>query len=312
MNGGGMCTTQEACEGRTQSPLGSSTGWPSTMNLQNDLQTSNVSINPTFAGATQVVLPYCSGDNHSGNATKWGLHFSGHNIVKALIRYLSDNHGLADAKLLVLSGGSAGGMSVFYNADLVAAQLPRVRVLGVPIGGLIFPHRNYDGPGAEQDPEVGTLATFVTMAELYKPVVDASCVAALKDQSWQCAIPNVLYPFISTQLVVVESQTDSMIIFNFSDAPANLANPAVLDYVREYRANATLLAKNIAASPKDSIFSSCCYLHTGFNRGQPTIDNSDYYQAISAVAQNKHRRVHLLDDCEGLQCGSNCPPFPSE
>ena len=59
------------------------------------------------------------------------LHFAGSRILNESIRYLTTQHGLTQAKEVVVGGCSAGGLAVFLHADRWAAALPSVpRVVG--------------------------------------------------------------------------------------------------------------------------------------------------------------------------------------
>ena len=328
LEGGGLCSNRQDCIERTKTDLGSSTGWGQSITL-GGIQSADPQANPFFANATQVFIPYCSGDVHSGtrpaSEETWGLHFTGHLIVRAVVAQLMAENGLEAAERVVFAGGSAGGMGVQYNIDYVASQLPSARVYGVPIGGYIFAHPNYAGPMAQNETETARLEDFHRDWELFNPFLDQSCRAALGEQDqWQCLVPTTLYQHISTELVIIESQTDSVVMFGFSDVPeqnisqvhvrmaalSDLTHSAISQvqrYVKQFRENSTRYAQ--AVSGKDSIFSPCCLMHTNFARNSPTIGGADYYNAIvQAVFYGKKDRI--IDACPGTQCSANCPPFP--
>ena len=52
---------------------------------------------------------------------------------------LKQQHGLATAKKVLLTGGSAGGIGTFKNVDWLASQLPGAVVKGAPEAGWFFP-----------------------------------------------------------------------------------------------------------------------------------------------------------------------------
>ena len=52
-------------------------------------------------------------------ATVGGLHTTGHYNVKAVLDHLANTTAFKHADNLLLSGGSAGGIGVFHNADFV-------------------------------------------------------------------------------------------------------------------------------------------------------------------------------------------------
>ena len=322
LEGGGLCSHEEDCLGRAKTALGSSTFFHATINLP-AFQSDDAAANPDWHDANMVFLPYCTGDLHAGTRARasndtWGLHFDGHHVVQAMIAQLKTRRDLGAADLVVFAGGSAGGMGVFYNVDYVASQLPGVRVLGMPIGGYIFAHPNYSGPGAGTDPETADEAAFKRDAALYQAgdAATARCARALGDaNAWRCLEPTVLYKFVQTPLLILESQTDSVVMFGFSDLPEAL-NADVENYVVAFRKNSTQLAHAVVASPKDAIFSACCFMHTNFARGSPTIGGTDYYDFLRAAVRAPAGKppASLVDAGAGLPppvgtCGTNCPKF---
>ena len=102
--------------------------------------------------------------------------------------------------------------------------------------------------------------------------------------AWRCLEPTVLYKYVETPLLILESQTDSVVMFGFSDLPEEVT-PDVEAYVMAFRANSTKLAQNVVETPKDTIFSACCFMHTNFARGSPVVGGSDYYDFMTATAR---------------------------
>ena len=133
----------------------------------------------------------------------------------------------------------SGGIGVFYNVDWITARLPNVRVLGMPIGGFLFAHASYDGPGAQDEAETASVADFQREAKLFQGVAahNTACAAAHQatGDTWRCMMPSVLFHYTSTPLYIVESQIDSVIMFGFSDVP-QVNSSAVDAYVEAYSA----------------------------------------------------------------------------
>lgn len=109
-----------------------------------DLLSGNSTQNPLFHNFTRVLVPYCSQDafladrnnpmdlppdylvsNTNFDATEDADNFvyKGKVIFYSVIEELIENHGLADASRLVLSGSSAGGIGVLNNLDWVEQTL---------------------------------------------------------------------------------------------------------------------------------------------------------------------------------------------
>jgi hypothetical protein len=93
-----------------------------------------------IADYTQVFIPYCSGDLHTGatdttyfltlpdgSIVPWTIHHRGNDNVAAVLRWLVDYYaneiGHAPRKAF-LSGASAGGYGVLYNYPAMAELLP--------------------------------------------------------------------------------------------------------------------------------------------------------------------------------------------
>eukprot|EP00658_Telonema_sp_P-2_P009681 TRINITY_DN13606_c0_g1_i5.p1 TRINITY_DN13606_c0_g1~~TRINITY_DN13606_c0_g1_i5.p1 ORF type:complete len:221 (+),score=25.57 TRINITY_DN13606_c0_g1_i5:92-754(+) len=209
-----------------------------------------------------------------------------------------------------LSSSSAASDVYKRQADYVSAELPGVRVLAVPVGGYIFAHPNYVGPDAQSEPETARLSDFQRDALLFQPHLKSACVQALGVDSWQCFIPTTAYTYVSTQMVVIEAQTDSTVLFGFSDAPFK-NEPSVQQYVTEFRLNATKVAQNVADSNQNAIFSPCCFMHTGFERHRPTILGTDFYDLITHAAFNTTKQPSYVDSCQGFNCSTDCPGHES-
>lgn len=324
LEGGGLCSHKDDCQARALTDLGSSKNFAKSITLP-AFQSSDAEANPLWYEANQVFLPYCGGDLHGGtretneDPDTWGLFFSGHWIVRAMIEDLKTKENLEDADLVVLSGGSAGGIGVFYNVDIIAEELlPTVKVLGVPIGGFLFDHPAYDGPDAQNEEETSSTADFERDAKLFQGVLSlngSSCATAMgEDSAWKCMIPTVLVEYVRTPLLIIESQTDSVILLDFSNLPEENTTE-VVEYVEQFRATSTKAANAVlAAYPARTIFSACCFMHTEFDRGVPLVEGIDYYDMLymsaSAILIESDLPKGVVDTCEGLQCGTQCPPFP--
>ncbi len=141
-DGGGACWDANTCLGSAL--LGSSIYSQTVDETVEDLNASqglgdfDNPENP-IADYTQVFIPYCSGDLHTGASDTeyaidtplgplaWTIHHRGADNVAAVLDWLKDYYreevGRAPKKVF-LSGASAGGYGVLYNYPAVAALLP--------------------------------------------------------------------------------------------------------------------------------------------------------------------------------------------
>jgi len=317
LEGGGLCSHKDDCTERSTTDLGSSKNFANQIDLP-AFQSSDEISNPDWYQANQVFIPYCTGDVHSGTRTEtsdetFGFYFSGHHVVSSVVDDLKQNKGLDNADLIIFAGASAGGMGVITNVDYVASKLSNAKVLGVPIGGYIFAHENYQGDGAVIEPENARAQDFERDAELFQGFNSqrgSKCATELRNTSWECEIPTTNFLFVESPMFVIESQIDSVIMFDFSNAP-EVNTSEVASYVEKFRTNSTKYAQVVVESKTATIFSVSCFMHTNFDRGSPTVDGTDYYNmlysAAHAVLDGTSLPESKVDACEGIPCGTNCP-----
>ena len=92
--------------------------------------------NPEFASWNQVLLAYCDGGSFSGDAASalswpdprdprrnFTLYFRGRRVLHLLLDTLGEQFGMDAADEVMLSGGSAGGLATFLQADYVGSLL---------------------------------------------------------------------------------------------------------------------------------------------------------------------------------------------
>ena len=77
------------------------------------------------------------------------IYFRGKRILDAVIAGLAASHGLTNAKRVVISGNSAGGLTVYLHLDRIAALIskvaPAASVVGFPDGGFFLDIENTAG-----------------------------------------------------------------------------------------------------------------------------------------------------------------------
>jgi ribosome maturation protein SDO1 len=134
LQGGGLCIEPVDCHERAKGNLGSSKNWGTTHVDSNNIL-STESFNP-FANWTHVFVPYGSGDVYIGtqkHRNEDGLFFAGHNTMEAIVSHLLNTTSLRSATHVLLSGGSAGGIGTFQNADWMGEAL---KDAGAPKGAV--------------------------------------------------------------------------------------------------------------------------------------------------------------------------------
>ena len=231
LRGGGGCSTEEDCLARNGTYKGSSLLWEETI-VGDRMLDGNCEKNPEFCEGMGVHVPYCTGDAHMGNNTEksdstWGLYFDGHANFVSIIEHLIQNYGLGDASHVVLTGGSAGSVGVYFNVDWLANRLgDGVVVKGVPNAGWYNPGslpNDLDEIYAPSDYQRfvngekgnlfydqfqllnGTVAADVR--KLKEGVLSRDCLDDYEEEEWwACASLHVAYRYIQTPLFNIHSQ----------------------------------------------------------------------------------------------------------
>jgi len=324
LQGGGECVTKDSCTERAGTALGSSKFFKKTMNLkgiQGDGRghKTGEQNNPDFGTWTQIFIPYCSGDLHMGQATSpsnttWGLQFSGHMIVKAVIEESIKQYKLDKARAVIFSGESAGGLGCFANMDFVRETLPAVKKFAaVPIGGFYFSNEQpYTGPGAKQFIP-WSFASLKAYYSLWDAFVPTACAqdSATADEPWKCMFAVASYKTLKTPIFVVEAQTDKVVMPLHDGLPLNKPYPtAVLQYMSKWAHNMTTdLAMVTGSGRGDGLFNPGCLIHTSFKVEGPFINNLTYLDAIGNWMFKRSGPTVLQDHCPpGVNYGVLCNP----
>eukprot|EP01013_Petalomonas_cantuscygni_P038637 TRINITY_DN6982_c0_g1_i1.p1 TRINITY_DN6982_c0_g1~~TRINITY_DN6982_c0_g1_i1.p1 ORF type:complete len:436 (+),score=63.16 TRINITY_DN6982_c0_g1_i1:48-1355(+) len=258
LQGGGECVTLSSCAGRAETALGSSTKMPAS-HFFYGIQSPEESTNPDFSTYNFVFIPYCSGDLHLGARTSptpdrhgTPLWFAGHNIIEAVLQTAvegklrggAERLSIADADLVIVSGGSAGGMGSAAHVDFVAdylhnatsrvadrvtsglgAQAGSLRVVGVPIAGFYFSNNWPYAPANASAPRPVSYipwdnAAFHDYYYLWGAFVPVRCAATRPSAPWECLVAGGFYSTMKSPVFFVESQTDAVVMPLHDGLPA--------------------------------------------------------------------------------------------
>jgi hypothetical protein len=212
LQGGGMCYDQKSCGNRQAELPGLMTSADEPPSRPgNGIASTSSETNPDFSKANQVYLAYCSSDLWSGDrkasSKTGGLHFRGARILRAVIEDLTDPAitpapNLTDARQVLFSGSSAGGVGVLVHLDWLAERLPNATVRGVTDAGWFVDLQPYD---PDIDPLVVQAQRGYTF---WNATVDASFAAANPGAEGRCYMGQYVYPYLTTPLFVQIAQSD--------------------------------------------------------------------------------------------------------
>lgn len=224
---------------RSTTPLGSTLkDVPNSAWAIEDLLTNSTARNPHFSTWTSVAIRYCCGSsfsNHLESPLMVGstpLYLRGHDIFTAAIdQLLSPSPGggapsLSAATEVLVSGGSAGGLSVYLHLDYIAGRVrevnPGARVAGVANDGFFI-----DGASIWSGRHFFTevFQRVVGMGNITSPLqVNSACMAARQPEDhWMCFLAEYTLPYLQTRLFIFNSfedeyQSQTMLSPNMSSA----------------------------------------------------------------------------------------------
>jgi len=221
IQGGGWCYNESECLGRAATPLGSSKTWPS--------QAASMACNPG-AQSSYVILYYCDGASFTGYVKdpvpvqNSNIYFRGIMNLDRSLDLLFAKYHLANASLLVLTGGSAGGLSTFLHLDHVKSRMPATtRVVGEPVCGFFVDHGN-DG----FEPDWYTYPNFMKYVynmQNSSGSLSTACQQYYGANAWQCIMAPHAVAFIQTPWFALQSRFDKWQLGNELFLPCMNAQP---------------------------------------------------------------------------------------
>jgi len=264
------------------------------------INSGDQTVNPHFYNANQVYLWYCSSDNYAGNRKINGYYFAGHIIVKALIDHLLNvqSPSLKTAKLVLLTGFSAGGFGVLNNADYVASLIANASP-GIIFKAFVDSGWLADFPGYNST--AGPRNLIQQAFKYFYLQLDQSCVAALPySQQWRCSFADYVLPFITTPIFVAGYQYDSPFVDVYPPF-----NNQTGTYAATSRNNYLMQTSDLPF-----LFAPNCYCHgvqaydarwNGIKIDGVTASESVWNFLAGTVSSSRS-----VDSCETVDCNPTC------
>eukprot|EP00756_Hemistasia_phaeocysticola_P023710 Hpha_TRINITY_DN15909_c1_g2::TRINITY_DN15909_c1_g2_i2::g.72658::m.72658/K19882/NOTUM; O-palmitoleoyl-L-serine hydrolase len=175
--------------------------------------------NPGFSSWNAAFIHYCDGSSFGGGRvdpvavkTKAGapaqMWLRGRANFEAVVTQLMEEEGMGKGEEVILSGGSAGGLAVFYNVDHLAGMLGAgVKLTGFPDAGFFLDYPNvatgkhdYRQNFIGADPIWNVTASGGT---------NLKCLQHYKGEEWKCLLAPYLMPFIETRMFIMNSAFDA-------------------------------------------------------------------------------------------------------
>jgi len=341
VDGGGACSTKADCDKwvKKGSGAGSSGNWPTTrdplINKALGILSDDASVNPDFWSAHHVQVPYCTADGHMGTITEptsdqWGYYFSGHLNFEHIVEHIVDTIPAAkDAKRVLLTGNSAGGIGTITNCDFLADKLASLGVSAevscAPKAGWFVPGFTEDQDDPELPPStwdnwsVGKTGGTATSGgfDIWKSYAHPDCVKAhSSDKAHLCGSASNVYPFIKTRMFVMQNNYDyAQIQGQFRLPHTSKPTQHEKEYIAYFGRAMRNSTNQIVMKPGDALFLASCFSH-GEGLGVGPVGTTKVQGLTSAkvlgdwFSKKATLPAIVVDDCddesEGLPCNPTC------
>ncbi len=143
LEGGGACFNAITCDPRANRPSFSEADFDEKVAAVGNAGLFSTSADNPVGGYNMVYVPYCTGDVHAGSSVNNSLleaagvagtqQFVGHRNVERALALLAE--GLDTPGKVLLTGSSAGGLGVLFNAGATAQAFPRSDFFAVDDSG---------------------------------------------------------------------------------------------------------------------------------------------------------------------------------
>lgn len=203
---------------RALARLGSSWPWPDAGNCDCAFYLADGSPDPDQCNCASLI--YCDGSSFSGYRPEpWPVEAPGrppspNNVSHLSFRGLRNldaalDHlvgmGLDKASEVVVTGGSAGGLSTFLHSDRIAKRAPFAKVRALPIVGYFLNHEEM-GHG---DPNYRTTMDYVRrMQNITDGALSAECLLTYPSEKWRCIMSPYMQRFVHTPFFMLNSKFD--------------------------------------------------------------------------------------------------------
>ncbi|XP_059306332.1 pectin acetylesterase 8-like [Lycium ferocissimum] len=310
--GGEWCYSVTDCLDRTKTERGSSKLAPKQRSLYGMLS-NNKTVNPDFYNWNRVMVIYCDGSSFTGDVEEvdpaTNLHFRGARIFLALIDHFLAK-GMKDAKNVILTGGSAGGLPALIHCDRFRSLVPNSARVKCLADGSYFLHdrKNKDMTFMETVNE-----GLINLHQSAK-MLPSSCTSRMKPSL--CLFPQYFQEGIKTPFFVVNSMFDTFQINKtfpgyYDDLFKNTCSASLVKNLQDFKQEFLSALPKQSHSSSRGMFIDSCLIHAHITSGVGwngfSVNNKTIAQAFSDWYFDRSL-VQLIDKPDLPQ---NCYKFPA-
>jgi len=324
-DGGGWCYDEADCFARASTTLGSNKTWPG--------EAAAMGCDPATT-SNYARLFYGDGASRSGyreeawpvpgNASQV-MYFRGAASFDSALDLLL-KLGMSQAELIVFTGGSAGGLTVFLHLDHVAERMkteaPNARVVGEPVCGFFLDSSNdgYAPPNVTYTLQMQYVYNMQAAGASLSP----QCQAHWGKDAWKCIMAPYAAPYITTPWFALQSRFDKWQLGEELFMPCmqrqsysppwkpNTCTAADEANIRAYGPRFMSQFRPLMDTPgtKNGAFLDACIIHGSTNSKIDGVTNSEAFQQWLAGGKAWYTMLCGGSDEAGpCDSGNLCAPF---
>ena len=248
------------------------------------------------------------------------IYFRGARNLDATLTDLLALHGMDQVKSLVLTGGSAGGLSTFLHLDHVADRVhaisPTAEVVGKPDCGFFIDHGNdgFDKPNVTYTLQMQYVYNMQNSSGSLSP----ACLQALAPDSWKCIMAPYAAPFIQQRWFALQSRFDHWQLSEELMLPCMRAQsyappykpstctPAEKAAIEGYGPDFMKQFLPLVTGSRNGAFLDACIIHGSTNS---SINGKNNNQAFDAWLAGTGPQWYIMQ-CNGSNSTGPCDPSP--
>ena len=279
---------------------------------------STNSTNPKYYNWNKALVGYCDGASFSGtvkHAVKVpekndAIHFKGSYILDAVYStLLKTDYGLNRASDIIISGISAGGLTVLLHIDGLADKIRQFstvkpKIVGLPDAGFFL-----DYPSIEKEKPWTPWYKDIYQFQQAKSI-NEHCQKSFGENAYKCFMAEHVIHFVKTPLFLVQSLTDSwqgqnimgFHKYNFLQQPSSVSGKEVA-YMNSFRAHMLHTELGHFVQKRDTgAFLFTCWEHTSINNdnwNEIKVDGKSMNEAFTNWHEGNGGKKLYIDDSWG-------------
>lgn len=235
-DGGNACYSDASCQSRfitDHSKMSAQTTPADTLERlvggsrpENSILSADPNVNPYWYDFNTVYVQYCSSDSFLGNISKKDIEwftpfdFQGANIARGVFKQLVQDHGMHAANNVLLTSVSAGSFGALASGndifDYLHDHVPAAKFkVWLDSGFWLLNEPTRPGFAPSNCETTNWVDCRIDgcqsrTKQYFNAVHNRECVAAHPEYTYECAFPEIMWPYIRFPIFVSQQQYDKL------------------------------------------------------------------------------------------------------